>query len=252
MQSVPQAGGPDCIAGADMNRKFMLCCRKGCGMEVRMMRIGEKEKLVMIGDSVTDCGRAYPLGEGNGAMGNGYPQYVQSLLDMNYPERHIRVINMGISGNTSADLRQRWQKDVLDLKPDWVSIMIGINDVWRQFDRCLNTEEHVHIDAYEENLEWMLQQTMPVVKGICLMPPCYMEQNHADEMRAMSDAYGNVVRKLAEKYGLVFADAQKAMDAYFRHYPAIYMSWDRVHPNSTGHMIIAKSFVDAMGFAWNR
>ncbi len=216
------------------------------------MLIGEKEKLVMIGDSVTDCGRAYPCGEGNGAMGNGYPQYVQSLLDMNYPERYIRVVNMGIGGNTSLDLKERWQQDVLDLRPDWVSIMIGINDVWRQFDRFLMTECHIPIDQYENNLEWMINRTLPAVKGICLMPPCFMEQNRTDGMRAMSDAYGERVKKLAEKYGLVFADAQQAMDAYFRHYPAIYMSADRVHPNSTGHMIIAKSFLDAIGFEWDR
>lgn len=216
------------------------------------MLIGKEEKLVLIGDSVTDCGRAYPCGEGNGAMGNGYAQYVQALLDMNYPERHIRVINMGISGNTSRDVRERWQKDVLELRPDWVSVMIGINDVWRQFDQYLFKETHVLLQEYEENLEWMLQETLPSVKGMCLMPPCFMEQNREDEMRRMTDLYGRSVKSLAEKYQVLFADAQQAMDLYFRYYPAIYMSADRVHPNATGHMIIAKTLVDALGFEWDR
>ena len=86
------------------------------------MVIGNGETLLMIGDSVTDCDRARPVGEGDGNMGNGYPRNVQALLDMKYPERHIRVLNMGIGGNTSRDLKERWQTDVLDLKPDWVTI----------------------------------------------------------------------------------------------------------------------------------
>ena len=59
---------------------------------------------------------------------------VDALLGAVYPERMIRVINMGVSGNTTRDLKARWQTDVLDLKPDWLSIMIGANDVWRQYD----------------------------------------------------------------------------------------------------------------------
>ncbi len=214
------------------------------------MVIGKGETLVITGDSVTDCGRAYPVGEGEGNMGNGYPRNVQALLDMNYPERHIRVLNTGISGNTSRDLRKRWQTDVLDLKPDWVAVMIGINDIWRKFDQCLHPEMRVDLEEYEENLRWMLQTTLPGVKGMCLLPPCFMEQNHQDEMRAMADQYREKARALAEEYGVIFADAQAGMDAYFRHYPAIYMSWDRVHPNQVGHMIIAKSLVDALGFQW--
>jgi len=108
------------------------------------MLLEKNAKLVMIGDSVTDCGRARPVGEGLfGAIGTGYAGYVNALLDATYPERHIRVVNMGSSGNTVLDLEARWQTDVVDLKPDWLSVMIGINDVWRQFDCPLQTEIHV-------------------------------------------------------------------------------------------------------------
>ena len=60
-----------------------------------------------------------------------------------------RVVDMGISGNTTRDLQARWQTDVLDLKPDWLSIMIGANDVWRQFDSPRQTEKHILIDEYK-------------------------------------------------------------------------------------------------------
>ena len=215
------------------------------------MIIGERETLVITGDSVTDCGRQYPVGEGSGNLGDGYARNVQALLDMNYPQKRIRVLNTGISGNTSRDLRGRWQQDVMDLAPDWVTIMIGINDIWRKFDQCLHPEMSVSLEEYESNLCWMLETTLPSVKGICLMPPCFMEQNHQDPMRSMADQYRAKAKEVAERYGVLYADAQAGMDAYFRHYPAMYMSWDRVHPNQVGHMIIAKALVDALGFQWN-
>ena len=87
---------------------------------------------------------ARPVGEGlhNDPLGHGYVGLVQALLDATYPDRPIRVTNMGISGNTVRNLDEL-ANDVVDLKPDWLSIMIGINDVWRQFDRPLNPDQHV-------------------------------------------------------------------------------------------------------------
>jgi lysophospholipase L1-like esterase len=99
------------------------------------MKIEPGSKLVMIGDSITDAERARPVGEGLfSAQGRGYVSMVDALLGAVYPRHAIRVVNMGVSGNTVRDLKARWQTDVLDLKPDWLSILIGDNDVWRQFD----------------------------------------------------------------------------------------------------------------------
>ncbi len=101
------------------------------------MKINKNDKLLFIGDSITDCGRARPVGEGVGdeSYGSGYVNLVRGLLAVDYPEYNIRVVNMGISGNNICDLAKRWQTDVFDQNPNWLSIMIGINDVWRQFDR---------------------------------------------------------------------------------------------------------------------
>ena len=92
-------------------------------------------RLVFAGDSVTDMGSSQPVGEGlKDRLGFGYVRMVENLLAACYPERLIRVTNSGVSGNTSRDLLARWERDVLALKPDYLSICIGINDVWRQFD----------------------------------------------------------------------------------------------------------------------
>ena len=93
------------------------------------------DRIVFAGDSVTDMGSAQPVGEGLfDNLGQGYVRMVDNLLGACYPEVYLRITNSGISGNTSRDLLARFDRDVISLKPDWVSVMIGINDVWRQFD----------------------------------------------------------------------------------------------------------------------
>src|SRR4051812_38576374 len=121
------------------------------------MRLEPAQKLLFIGDSVTDCERVKPEGEGLfAALGNGYVSYVDALLQAVYPEWGIRVVNKGISGNTVRDLKNRWQEDVMDQKPDWLSVMIGINDVWRQYDTPFIRDWHVYLDEYEETLKQLV------------------------------------------------------------------------------------------------
>jgi len=219
------------------------------------LRLQTGEKLVMIGDSITDVGRARPIGEGRAddALGRGYVMMVDALLGAVYPDRMIRVLNMGTSGNTTRDLKARWQTDVLDLKPAWLSIMIGANDVWRQFDSPKQTERHVLLDEYERNLVELVSATQPTVKGLVLMAPYYIEANRQDAMRAMMDRYGAVVKKVAGATpGAGFVDTQAAFDRLLTTYYPATINWDRVHPNPTGSALIARSFLTAIGFDWQR
>lgn len=210
------------------------------------MQILKDEKVLLVGDSVTDCGRARPVGEGNNGLGNGYPMYFHAMLDSTYPQAHIRVLNTGISGNTSRDLRQRFQEDVLAYNPQWVSIMIGINDIWRQYDRPLSPESHVYPDEYRENIRWMIRAALQQAKGVFLVSPVYMEQNHADEMRGTTDKYQEILKELVQPGKVFYVDAQKDVDSYLKHYPAISVTWDRVHPNHVVSYIIAKALFEAV------
>jgi lysophospholipase L1-like esterase len=215
------------------------------------MRIEANSKLVMIGDSITDCGRVKPVGEGrNDSLGAGYVSLVDSHLKVRYPEKRIRVVNMGLSGNTVRDLKARWQSDVYDLKPDWLSIMIGINDVWRQFDSPLQSEWGVPLAEYETTLSSLVEQSKARVKGLVLLTPYFIETNQYDEMRVRMDQYGKVVRELAKKNGTLFVDTQAAFDDVLKHMHPMTLAWDRVHPNQTGHMILAKAFLNAIGYQW--
>ena len=206
----------------------------------------------MIGDSITDAGRAQPVGEGMGeALGRGYVALVDALLGTAYPAHHVRVVNMGTSGNTVRDLAARWQRDVLEQHPDWLSIMIGINDVWRQFDSPSRPEGHVDPEEYERTLNDLVAHTRPNVKGLVLMTPFYIEPNKADAMRAQMDRYGALVQKVAAGHDAVFVDTQAAFDRVLTScYPAT-LAWDRVHPNMTGHMVLARAFLDTVGFSWD-
>ncbi len=210
------------------------------------------DRIVFAGDSVTDMGSTNPVGEGlREALGQGYVRRIENLLSAVYPEVMTRVTNSGISGNTSRTLLARWQRDVVDLHPQWVSIMIGINDVWRQFDTPQIGENAVLPDEYEQNLIAMIESVKDSVKGIIIITPFYMEPIRKDPMRARLDEYGAICRKLAEKYGCILVDVQSAFDRYFRYRHSSYIAWDRVHPNQIGAAIIAREFLLRCGFDFN-
>lgn len=215
------------------------------------MKLAANTKLLLIGDSITDAERARPQGEGLfGALGKGYVSQLDALLQSAYPDRLIRVVNQGESGNTVRDLKNRWRRDVLEKTPDWLSIMIGINDVWRQFDLPWQKENHVKLSEYSETLEELVRQTRPHLKGLVLMTPFFIEPNRSDAMRAQMDRYGAAVRELAAKYDAIFVDVQAAFDEVLRHYHPGTLAWDRVHPTQAGHMTIARAFLKALDFSW--
>lgn len=213
------------------------------------MKIADGHTILFTGDSITDCGRARPVGQRDG-LGEGYVAAVNSLLGARYPERRIRVLNTGIGGNRVIDLEARWQPDVLDLRPDWLAVMIGINDVWRQFDNALDANQ-VPIDRFETVYRRILAQARPGLRGLVLMTPYFIEANRADPMRERMDVYGKVVERLSAEFDAVFVDVQAAFDRHLRHRPTQALGGDRVHPNKTGHMIIAAAFLSAVGFDWN-
>lgn len=217
------------------------------------MRLQQGDKLVMIGDSITDCGRARPVGEGMGeAFGKGYVAEVNALIQTVYADLNVRIVNMGTSGNQVRHLKERWETDVIELQPNWLSIMIGINDVWRQYDHPQMPEKHVLIEEYEATLEELIQKTLPQLKGLVLMTPFFLELNESDPMRHTMDQYGEIVRRLAHKYDAIFVDTQEALNRVLAHRYNAALAWDRVHPSLTGHMTIARAFLKGIGFDWNR
>ena len=209
-------------------------------------------KLIMIGDSITDCDRARPFGEGKGdALGTGYVTHINALLESTCPELDVRMINMGTSANTVRELRERWQTDVIDLQPDWVSIMIGINDILRRYNRKHIKECHVLLKEYELTLENLVINTKASgVQELILMTPFFIESSSEDPLRALTLQYGAAVKRISERQGTRFIDMQAPFDRYLKYHYSLELAADRVHPTQTGHMIIAREWLKAVGYQW--
>jgi lysophospholipase L1-like esterase len=210
------------------------------------MLFKDGDVIMFAGDSTTDDGRARPFAYGNKNLGNGYVRLVDSLLAVLYPEYNYRIFNSGNSGNTSRYLLARWDEDILSQEPDWISIMIGINDIWRQMDLPQVQFRHVNAAEYRENLTKMVEKSLPTVKGIIIMPPFFMEPLHDDMMRKMTDEYHDIAKEVAESHGCIFADVQECYDEYLKYKHSSSISWDRVHPGITGCFLVMKAFLKAI------
>ncbi|MGB7158681.1 MAG: SGNH/GDSL hydrolase family protein [Tepidisphaeraceae bacterium] len=204
------------------------------------IRLTPKSKFVFIGDSITDCGRG---GEAEG-VGSGYVRLIRDYLRAKDPPHAPEVINRGISGNKVTNLRDRWQKDVIDLSPSVLSIMIGINDVWHGLNPG---GTGVDIDTYKmvyAELIAQVKEKHPACAIVLCEPTIISPPAHANGNESLK-RYVNAVRKLAleQKVAIVplhetFLDAAKAR-------PDIDWATDGVHPTSSGHTLIARQWLAA-------
>jgi lysophospholipase L1-like esterase len=232
-----------------INQNWPMPLMQRCRFNQDAVKIHPNSTLLMIGDSITDCGRISPAAEiVRDPLGYGYVKIIHNVLSATCPRQHIRILNKGISGNTVRHLTARWQSDVLDLKPDWLSVLIGINDVWPKFDPCQPDQWYVSIDEYASTLERLIRTTRPQLKGIVLMTPYCIEPNRADPMRAMMDRYGDVVRQLAGQHQTILVDTQAAFDCLLTEVHPTVFALDRVHLKPTGHIILAQAFLKALEY----
>jgi acyl-CoA thioesterase I len=194
------------------------------------------------GDSITDAGRAR---DNDAALGSGYANMVAAWFDMLHPELHVGFLNRGISGNRARDLRARWQEDCLDLKPDWVSIMIGINDTWRRYDRNDPTAAADYAAACRD----ILQRTCSEAGArlILLEPfvlPCPEDRKG---WREDLDPKIAVARDLAREFGALYIPLDGLFAAAAARREPAFWAADGVHPTQTGHAFIARHWLQAVG-----
>jgi len=189
------------------------------------------------GDSVTDCSR--DRADPNG-LGGGYPLYVSQAMP------GVRVLNRGISGHRAKDLAARWYDDCIALAPDIVSIMIGINDVWRRYDSNDPTSDTAFEASYRNLLEPLAKRK---TKILLILPFLLDVSAPVTAMREDLDGKQAVVRRLAGEFGAALLDA----DALFREAVAAqgvkpaYFAEDGVHPTEAGHRVLAEAVVKVLG-----
>lgn len=199
------------------------------------MKLKDGDIIVFAGDSTTDADRCATAD----GLGNGYVKLVSDALYAFLPTENYRVVNAGVSGNTSLQLLERWERDVMSLTPDVVFCMIGINDVWRHFDRCEPLQKRISLQEYMENLSLICEKTKDV-RVFCIIPPYFMERNRTDEMRVMTEEYAAAAREVAKKFGADVLDVQPAFDEYMLGRSGQTISWDRVHPGWIGSQLIMR------------
>ena len=206
-------------------------------------------KILFQGDSITDAGRNRA---DHHDLGKGYPKYAAAFIKERHPDADIEFIDLGIGGNQTKDLVARLESDFIDINPDIVSILIGINDVWRQFDCPAMQKEHVGLEEYESNIEEMILRVKDKVKGIFILSPYIIEPLREDMMRARIDEYVAVCKKLANKHGCRFVDFQQMYEDYCKIRHSSYIAWDRIHPNQVGATLMAKEFLKQCEFDYSR
>lgn len=215
------------------------------------MNLPPNSKLIFIGDSITDAGRNLSgevcSWEPDLGLGHGYVSMIHSWIGSAHPETPIHFLNKGTSGNTVRELARRWQTDVLAENPQTLCIMIGINDVWRQFDCPLRPELGVEPEEYRATLSSLVTAAKSRGVVIHLAAPYFIEPNRNDAMRRRMDDYGAIVREIAAQADAAFVDTQAAFDRVLAHHHPMTLAADRIHPNGIGHMIIARAMLSSFG-----
>ncbi|MEU8298557.1 SGNH/GDSL hydrolase family protein [Micromonospora sp. NPDC048909] len=205
-----------------------------------ILRTGQR--IVFIGDSITDCGRrvaATPYGD-------GYMSLVRAFVSARHPELDLHWVNRGVSGDTVRDLADRWERDAVGERPDWLSVMIGINDIWRRYRG--RAADAVPIDEYERTLRALLGRAVEATGcRLVLADPYLIEPDRADPQRADTDRYAAVVAALAAEFGAVHVPTQAAFDGALAVSRPERWADDRVHPNQPGHALLADVFLAALG-----
>lgn len=198
-----------------------------------------KKTLLFQGDSVTDAWRTegHPYSGQPGFLGCGYPTLLADRLSGNDEV----VINRGVSGNRVRDLQERWKHDCLDLHPDVLTVLIGINDTWRKYDGDDETPIALFESQYDDIL---FQANSTGVGSLILMEPFLLPMpEERAAWRVTLDPMIHVVRRLANKYGarLVPLDGVFAKAGIERGYDTV--TEDGIHPTLAGHRLIADEWL---------
>lgn len=196
----------------------------------------EREKIIVFaGDSTTDSDKLSTVDQ----IGTGYVKVVRDSLVAFRPWENYRVWNAGVNGHTSRDLLLRWDRDVLSRQPDYVFCMIGINDVWRQFDYLAPSVDLVSLEEYKKNLSEIAQKSA-AIQNFYFMTPFFMERNRQDEMLCLAQRYAQGMKEVANEYGRKVLNLQEKFDDYMKSRSGLSICGDRVHPSFVGSLIIAR------------
>lgn len=207
------------------------------------------ERIILFqGDSITDAGRNK---ENDMYLGVGYARMVEAQIGFEQPGKY-KFINRGVNGNRIVDLYARIKRDIINLKPDYLSILIGVNDVWHEINGCDGIDcdkfEKIYIMLIDE-----IKQSLPDVKIMILLPyvlegpaTCNNEEkpDRFDRFSYEVSKRAEVAKRVAERFGLPFVNLQNAFDEGCDGVETTYWAYDGVHPTAMGHELIKRKWLE--------
>ena len=202
-------------------------------------------RILFQGDSITDAGRSR---ENDVNIGTGYPLLVKAELGFLAPKEY-EFINRGISGNRIVDVYARIKRDIINLKPDVMSILVGINDVWHEYTDSPNGVDADKFFAIYDMLITEIKEALPDIK-IMIMEPFTLNTGAAvdkwDIFRPETEKRAAMAKKIAEKHGLMFIPLQEGLDKLCVKAEPSYWLADGVHPTEKGAKFIGKIYCEYM------
>ena len=222
------------------------------GYDYRLPKIATGATLLFQGDSITDMKWGRNQKDRNHYLGHSYVYLIASRLHTDMPEAKLNFLNRGISGNTVGDLKARWQKDAIDMKPDVLSILVGVNDV----GRAVRSKKSVDAGAFQADYNWLLEKSRksnPDLKIILLEPfilPVSKVKSALRAWRGQIDQLRPIVAKLAREHKATLIKTQDIFDTAAKLAEPSHWIWDGVHPLPQGHELIARNWIQAVAQAW--
>ena len=216
------------------------------GYKYKVPNFSKGDRILFIGDSITDMNWGRNEKDRNHYLGHSYVYLIASRLGVEIPHAKLEFFNRGHSGNRIEDLKKRWQKDVIDMKPDLLSVLIGVND------RKVKEGQNFSIDQWEKNYRELLSKGRQSNKDLklVLIDPFVLKSGwwmtkggEWDISRSQIESMGKVVSGLASEFDAVHIRMQKVFDEAAKVAGPEQWIWDGVHPLPHGHELIARQWL---------
>ena len=198
-------------------------------------------KILFQGDSVTDAGRD----RSNPAdLGEGYPKFASAMIQDSYPDTEFEFVDLGISGNRTEHLVARLESDFIEIQPDIVSIMIGINDVWHHYSHAIETTD----EQFESNYRTVLDAIKSRTKARILMIQPFLLETVDPAKQVLCEELARkqaIIKRLADEYADAYLPLDEILHQEVDAEPAEY-SRDGVHPTPDGACRIGEAYLGAI------
>ena len=197
--------------------------------------------LLFTGDSITDCNRDRANPD---SLGMGFANMLAGQLGLAFAKLNLGFRNTGIGGDSTCHLLARWSEDCIDLKPDWLSILIGLNNTWRRYDSNDPTPDNIFEKECRELLDRIAMET--TAKPIVCSPFIVPITPAMEAMREDLDPKIEIIRELACEYGAIWVDFDAAFASALKLNIPSYWAVDGIHPSPAGHALMAKTWMDVV------